>query len=733
MLALGCVVHAQSQLFISINSQKDKEAIEYADILVSVDKSFHGESVVGYAVASELGRAKLEVPNGNYFVKVSAIGHLDYISPIQVNQHKTLNITLQPSDEMLGQAVVTIQPKPQSSTKSVEKVLVLTKKELDNRSVFNLRDALAQQMNVQISNDNSTGSSVSLMGVSGQNVKILIDGVPVIGRLDGNIDLSQINLNDIERIEIVEGPVSTAYGSNALAGVINIITKKKTSTAGEINVDGYHETNGQDNVSVTAGRQIKKYNIRAGVSRNFFAGWNPEDQGRFDLWKPKEQYNGRFQISRSGERTEVLIKTEVFSELLLNKGKPLPSYYETAFDEEFRTRRFDQKIQVNKQLDTNKRFSGYLAYNVYTRLRNKFFKDLVTLNTRKVVNDGGNDTTGFNAAMARGTYSAFSLKRPISYQIGYDLLHQTGNGARIEGGDKAITDLAIFATSEIKIREKLSIKPGLRVAYNSSYDAPLAPTLSTRYKHKDYVYRLSYGRGFRAPDIKELYLYFVDVNHNVVGNQDLRAERSHNFQFSATGFHKLKTTFVRPSVSVFYNDISDKITLAGITATEYTYVNLDRFKSAGGNVKLGIASPKTRLNLGWSFTRVESVSNAGEGSKAQFSYNELLTNLSRKFGKTTLNVYVKYNGPKSVFNLSSETDEIQESRIDGYTLMDVQLARHFFEKRFQLNIGSKNVLGVENVANRVQSSGGVHTSAPANLAIGTGRSYFIKGILKLTK
>ena len=279
-LVLSNIGFAQNQLRFEITSTKEDGVGEYAELLVSKSNSFESTDIIAYATANEFGIAKLSLENGLYYVKVIAIGYDDLVQSIRVNESATYPLLLIPTDEMLGQTVVTIQSRPQSSPKSVEKILVLTQKELASRSVFNLRDALTQQMNVQISNDNSTGSSVSLMGVSGQNVKILIDGVPVIGRLDGNIDLSQININDIERIEVIEGPVSTAYGSNALAGVINVITKKKTSTSGEIMVDGYHETNGQDNISLVGGKQIKKYNVRLGGSRNFFGGWNPTEGGR---------------------------------------------------------------------------------------------------------------------------------------------------------------------------------------------------------------------------------------------------------------------------------------------------------------------------------------------------------------------------------------------------------------------------------------------------------------------
>ena len=81
-----------------------------------------------------------------------------------------------------------------------------------------------------ITQDPALGSSLKIKGLSGNNVKILIDGVPVIGRMGGNIDLSQLNLYNIDHIEMVEGPMSVMYGSDALAGAINIITKENRNS-----------------------------------------------------------------------------------------------------------------------------------------------------------------------------------------------------------------------------------------------------------------------------------------------------------------------------------------------------------------------------------------------------------------------------------------------------------------------------------------------------------------------
>jgi len=98
------------------------------------------------------------------------------------------------------------------------------------------------QLNIRIGQDNILGSSMSINGLSGQNVKVMVDGVPVIGRLEGNIDLSQINMNNVSKIEIIEGPMSTIYGTDALGGVVNIITQDPVSDGMQFDANGYYES-----------------------------------------------------------------------------------------------------------------------------------------------------------------------------------------------------------------------------------------------------------------------------------------------------------------------------------------------------------------------------------------------------------------------------------------------------------------------------------------------------------
>ncbi|KAA3637088.1 MAG: hypothetical protein DWQ02_07245, partial [Bacteroidetes bacterium] len=157
----------------------------------------------------------------------------------QPDSQDTIAIFFQPED-----IVVTAQYAPTDSKKAIHKVRVIKNEEITRRNANDLGELLNMESNISVSNDLILGSSLSLQGVSGQNIKIMIDGVPVIGRSGDNIDLSQLPLENVERIEIVEGPLSVNFGTNALGGVINLITKKAQLNKFEIGLKSRFENPG---------------------------------------------------------------------------------------------------------------------------------------------------------------------------------------------------------------------------------------------------------------------------------------------------------------------------------------------------------------------------------------------------------------------------------------------------------------------------------------------------------
>ena len=231
--------------------------------------------------------------------KISFIGFETKYQKIQPNQN--YNVILKESNVLLNQVVVTAQYSANSPEKAVHKIEIIDRKKIDAMGAINLEDVLSNSMGIRIEQDNVLGSGISLQGLSGQNVKILIDGIPVVGRLNGNIDLSQINLDNIDRIEIVNGPLSVNYGTNALAGTINIITKKSGHPGFNGSILGMYQSVGNYNLSGNMNYRWKNNTIKLSGGRKYFDGWSPNsdffsyphetpaDTNRSLQWNPKIQ------------------------------------------------------------------------------------------------------------------------------------------------------------------------------------------------------------------------------------------------------------------------------------------------------------------------------------------------------------------------------------------------------------------------------------------------------------
>ena len=162
---------------------------------------------------------------GNYQLLIS---HVSYTTETLPLKQGNMIVRMKPNTTTLGDVVVTGQYHPQSAENSVYAVRAIDNETIQRQGAIQLSDVLSKELNIRLSPDMATGETgFSIQGMRGSNVKILIDGVPLVGRNGNgnNADVSQVNLNTIERVEIIEGPMAVNYGANALGGVINLITK----------------------------------------------------------------------------------------------------------------------------------------------------------------------------------------------------------------------------------------------------------------------------------------------------------------------------------------------------------------------------------------------------------------------------------------------------------------------------------------------------------------------------
>lgn len=740
LISISCNFFAQRLQIVSV---KDSLPVSFASVLIKSDQMRQG----GTSNDSGFFEFNLDVKDTDvYVVSVRGFGFKNYekiISGIELRKINT--IYLGPENLTLEEVVITAQYEPTLAEKSVQKIKVIDKEKIRQMGAVNLRDVLSNQLNVRLQQDNILGSGMSLQGLTGENVKILMDGVPMIGRLNGNIDLSQININNVERIEFIEGPLSVQYGTNALAGTVNIITRKTMRKKRELELSSYYESIGTYNITGDAGFSHKKHSFQLSGGRNYFDGWSSSDalfrlpvsriadSARFKQWKPKEQYFGNAAYNYPFKKMDLGLKSAYFDELIINRGYPRAPYSENTFDDYYFTRRADNSLSLKGSLFEKWSINALTAFNYYQRIKKTVYKDLTTLEETVSANSSDQDTSRFTLWMSRASFVRSTGSSKLNYELGYDVNYESALGKRLDKQLQQMGDYAVFVTSEYKPYSKLTLKPGLRYAYNTVYETPLVPSLNVKWNPGiSHTLRASYARGFRAPSIKELYFLFVDVNHNIVGNTRLTAEQSDNYALAYTHTGNKTSYRIKTDVSFFYNHIFNLISLAQTTGTEYSYVNIGEYKTLGVQLANSLSFKSLVFQTGFNYTGRYNDLSANK-NLPRFNYSpEVSANITYKIvrWKTNISVFYKYNGALPGYAIVN--DEIVETSLASYQIMDATLSSSFCKERIHLTLGCKNIMDVRNI-NTTLSGGTVHGSSSTNIPLSTGRNYFLKLGFRINK
>ena len=636
----------------------------------------------------------------------------------------------------LNPVVVTGQFLPTRKDRSIYNVKVLSRQQIHERAANTLGDLLKSELNIRLTQDATLGTGMSLAGLSGEHIKFLIDGIPVIGRMNGSIDLSQITLQQVDHIEIIEGPMSVAYGSNALAGVINIITLKSAQKEGvSASAKAYYESIGVYNIDgqVTYKQNNQLFTLSAG--RNFFGGWSAADSGRVQQWKPREQINASAGYQFKTNRLTLNVNGTYFNELLMGKGALLPPYFEKAFDNEFRTDRYQLSTEATYKPATNHTILFTAAWSGYDHIQNTWFKDMTTLSRSLTTNVGDQDTTTFNAWTSRSQWS-WQVNKKLAWQSGYDINIETGNGQRIGNHLRSIEDYAFFSSLRYTLLPGLEIQPGARAAYNTRYTAPVVWSFNVKYNPlTQLTLRGSLASGFRAPSLKELYMDFVDINHDIHGNVSLKPEHSLNSNLSVNYAYPLSNGLLELEGKLFYNRINNIITLKETGLNVYNYTNIDRFESRG-----------LITTLSWQYKTALRIK-AGIGTTGQANQSAELVGVSGKFRSTvdfngeiswnlarpqlTFTANYKYNGHQPY--LYENNNLLKEGYTDPYSLMDLIVLKKWFNSRLETSAGVKNLFDVREVKSVGSDPGAVHTTAANQTNVAWGRTAFIQLVWNLTK
>lgn len=681
----------------------------------------------------------------------------------------------------LSEVVVTGQLEPQSLKKSVHNIRVITREDIKQLAANNLGDVLNQYLNISIRTSGSDGrSTVSMFGLDSQYFKILVDNIPLVSDtgLGSNIDLTQVNLDDIEQIEIIEGSMGVTHGANAVTGILNIITKKKSAYKWEITGTAQEETVSNEFAFFNKGRHIQSAKISrnigenlfvtVGGNRNDFAGFFDDKQGKDHIqndglrgysWLPKEQLTGNAFIGYTKADYRVFYKFDYFREnvdfynavVVPQDNYPFPDTH-YANDRRYISNRFYHHLNSYGNLFSKLKYNISLSHQKQSRDVEKFNymleKEEETANDKQVYQSK-------EVIYSTGTLNDFFNSKKVDLQLGYEVVNEKGfydatagtfkdDQQQTKDVRKRLENYDIFTAAEIKVTENFSVRPGLRYSFQSKFDNQYATSLGLRYLfNKGIETRASLGKSYRAPNFDELYTYFVDSNHDLQGNENLIPETSTSYEVSFK-----KSTFFTSGVqlsntlAVTFLDVDDRISmvLEQVTPTQqYKYLNIDKYKMWNVSSTHQFAYKNWNAKVGLALVGISQkidLAALNVTSDDKFLYAlQMNSNVSYKIPKwnTLVSVYYKYNGKQQQFVSSSDSNgnaEFALSELEAYGWMDGSIRQSFFKNQFEVTVGVRNVLDIQSVQLTQAGSTGVHV-AGSDILLGYGRSYFLKFLYNL--
>lgn len=681
------------------------------------------------------GDFHIKLRPGGYHIRFTSIGMTgtDVEFSVAANENKQLpDIILQINAVQLKDVVVTGQYAPQSLKNSVYMVRTVTSEQIRLQNPTKVEDVLAQQLGFRFQNDLTLGTANVVMdGVKGQKVKILLDGVPLLDRLETRESLNQIDINAIDHIEFVDGPMSVSYGSDAMGGVINLITKKSVGNRLDVNGRIQEETAGKNYSGFRGnGNHLENLGLNWGhgpwqlggsFTRNFF-------NGAVQGWMPKDQYLGNGVVGYRTDKLHVWYRLDAENETLRSVLN-INTNTNSETDAHYITYRWMHQLQADWTVSNRLSFNGAASYTDYSRRTQTTSLNLLTGDRRLTTGVGEQDKSIFDTKFFKTT-AQYRATDEVLLQPGVEINLTGSSGARMLGSP-TINDYAFFISGEWKPSTFVSLRPGVRFTKNSVYDAPPAiPSINAKFSlTKTVDLRLAYARGFRAPSLSELYFDFHDASHNIDGNPNLKAEYSNSFTGSLS-FQPLDNVPVkwRSSISGFYNDFNNLITNGYLPNDNQnlSYINIDKAKTAGGSFDNTLYYQNLEARAGFSYTGLFSPLDDLPADQVRYVwYPEISSTLMYHFKKLKgdISLFYKYNGTLPVYEVNpANTNEIHLARRSAYSLADLTLNKQLHH--VTLSGGVKNLFNITRVNNSSLDVGGAHSTG-GPVPLGYGRSYFL--------
>jgi len=522
------------------------------------------------------GAWRLPVPAGVARLRVRRLGYAP--RDVSVEAGTPLVVSLEPLPIALDAVVITAARREQKLKDAVPETELISRRDIEQSGSADVGGALTQATGIQLEGGVPAGAGIFLQGLGSQRVLVLLDGQPLVGRINGNFDLSRLPASLVERVEVVRGPQSTLYGSDAMGGVVDIITRPPTDqVTGAVTAIG--GTQGRREMSGTLRGSSGRlgFVLDGGARSEDLAPGLPGDGGTYARrwnaapklrWQPTAAWTlegsglvvGERQRYRTGQLYHFSDNTQTAARLSAvweRGGKRLaPTISYTRFDHLSRASTGSQPVSDSGQTD---------------------IQDL---------------------AQAELLYSA-PVPGGIA-DVGAVVRREAIRADRVTGTSRALNGLETYAQTTWNAGA-FSLSPGLRFSTHQQWGSALTPRLAALVRPTpSLALRGSVGAGYRAPDFKELYLNFVNAaaGYAVVGNPDLRPERSTNVSASAEW---VGARFYGRA-SAYDNRFRGFIDYGApdLTGT-YTYHNVAHGTTRGAEIEAGWAQGPARVEVGYAF------------------------------------------------------------------------------------------------------------------------------------
>ncbi len=529
-------------------------------------------------------RAASLVP-GRYRIRVRRIGYAAHELGVELEAGSDVErrIALVAMPLSLDQVVVTAARREQALKDVAVTTEVVTRREIEQTGASDLASILTEQLGIELQGGHPAGAGIMLQGLGSERVLVLLDGQPVSGRISGVFDVSRIPTSVIERVEVVKGPQSTLYGSEAMGGVVNIITRSPLAHTMGASASISAGTQGRldGTVGVVAGRGAWSSAINASRRETDMTPGQASDSGalaqRTDvaaklIWSPDSATSLEASVLALDERQRWLSN----------------SYFN-----------FGDNTQVSGRLTGEWRRGGHrfaptLYASVFDHLSRASSEPL------PIAGDTGQRQVQrlFEAELLYNTL--LGTARTHALDLGIEVRREDIESRSVPGGQRALMTVEPFAQLELRAAA-LSVVPGVRMSWSEQWGTHVTPRLALRYQANDAVtFRASAGSGFRAPDFKELYQFFqnLSADYRVEGNADLRPESSRNL----TAGMEWANDRVYLRGQLFQNDFRDFIETRPLidSARVFRYANVDDGWTRGAELESGLSLGRLRTEVGYS-------------------------------------------------------------------------------------------------------------------------------------